>query len=321
MADPKRMKVNGINTEEETSWDRLQDRVLLEPFEYVCKIPGKKIRTKLIQAFNLWLQISDEKLGQIGEVVEMLHNASLMIDDIEDDSILRRGIPVAHKIYGVPHTINSANYVYFLGLQKALDLGHPEATRVFTEQLLELHKGQGMDIYWRDASICPTEDEYRKMVIQKTGGLFGLGVRLMQLFSDRSSTDLKPLLDNLGLFFQIRDDYANLCSKEYSDAKTFCEDLTEGKFSFLLLHGIQKNQQPESNQIRNIIRQRTTEVDVKKYCVQLLRRTGSFDYAADKLKSLKTEIEEQLNQLGGNAHLQKLMNDLASLYENDSEKK
>ena len=70
------------------------------------------------QAFNAWLQIPDEKREKIGEVVEMLHNASLMIDDIEDDSILRRGIPVAHKVYGVPHTINSANYVYFLGLQK-----------------------------------------------------------------------------------------------------------------------------------------------------------------------------------------------------------
>ena len=89
----------------------------------------------------------------------------------------------------------------------------------------------GMDIYWRDAFICPTEDEYRKMVKQKTGGLFGLGVRLMQLFSEKEpAADLKPLLDNLGLYFQIRDDYANLCSKEYSDAKTFCEDLTEGKF-------------------------------------------------------------------------------------------
>ena len=86
-----------------------------------------------------------------------------------------------------------------------------------------------MDIYWRDSYICPSEEEYRKMVIQKTGGLFGLGVRLMQLFSD-SEANYKPLLDNLGLFFQIRDDFANLCSKEYSDAKTFCEDLTEGKF-------------------------------------------------------------------------------------------
>lgn len=91
-----------------------------------------------------------------------------------------------------------------------------------------------MDIYWRDAFSCPSEGEYEKMVIQKTGGLFGLGVRLMQLFSTRHvGKDLKPLLDNLGLFFQIRDDYANLCSKEYSDAKTFCEDLTEGKFRYV----------------------------------------------------------------------------------------
>merc|ERR1739838_532716 len=145
------MKVNGLEdggdglkseereeaaTTEDDSWTRPQDRVLLEPFEYVCKIPGKKIRSKLMQAFNAWLQIPDEKREKIGEVVEMLHNASLMIDDIEDDSILRRGIPVAHKVYGVPHTINSANYVYFLGLQKALELGHADATRVFTEQLL-----------------------------------------------------------------------------------------------------------------------------------------------------------------------------------------
>lgn len=60
----------------------------------------------------------------------MLHNASLLIDDIEDNSNLRRGIPVAHNIYGVPQTINSANYVYFLGLEKVLQLDHPESTKV-----------------------------------------------------------------------------------------------------------------------------------------------------------------------------------------------
>jgi len=302
--------MNGKRREIEDSWKNLQDRVLLEPFEYVCKIPGKKIRTKLIQAFNLWLEIPDDKLEKIAEVVEMLHNASLMIDDIEDNSILRRGIPVAHKIYGVPHTINSANYIYFLGLQKVLGLDHPEATTIFTDQLLELHKGQGMDIYWRDSFICPTEEEYSKMVIQKTGGLFGLAVSLMQLFS-KHTFDFHELLDNLGLFFQIRDDYSNLGSKEYSDAKTYCEDLTEGKFSFLLIHGIRKGQVPESNQIMNIIRQRTTDVDVKKYCVQLLRKTDSFLYTASKLNNLKITIDDQIKGFGGNSHLEKLMNDLA----------
>jgi len=61
----------------------------------------------------------------------MLHNASLLIDDIQDNSKLRRGSPVAHSIYGVPLTINAANYVYFLAMQKALTLKHPDVTQIF----------------------------------------------------------------------------------------------------------------------------------------------------------------------------------------------
>src|SRR5260364_184134 len=106
----------------------------------------------------------------------MLHNASLLIDDIEDNSKLRRGFPVAHSIYGIPSVINSANYVYFLGLEKVLTLDHLDAVKLFTRQLLELHQGQGLDIYWRDNYTCPTEEEYKAMVLQKTGGLFGLAV-------------------------------------------------------------------------------------------------------------------------------------------------
>ena len=86
------------------------------------------------------------------------------IDDIQDNSILRRGIPVAHKIYGVASTINTANYVLFIGLNRVLNLNHPEGTRVYTEQMLELHRGQGMEIYWRDNYICPSVEEYKEMV-------------------------------------------------------------------------------------------------------------------------------------------------------------
>ena len=80
--------------------------------------------------------------------------------------------------------ISSANYVYFLGLEKVLTLDHPDAVKLFTRQLLELHQGQGLDIYWRDTYTCPTEEEYKAMVLQKTGGLFGLAVGIMRLFSD-----------------------------------------------------------------------------------------------------------------------------------------
>ncbi|MPC20592.1 Geranylgeranyl pyrophosphate synthase [Portunus trituberculatus] len=172
------------------------------------------------------------------------------IDDIEDNSVLRRGIPVAHSIYGVASTINAANYVYFLGLEKVLALEHPQATQVFCEQLLELHRGQGMEIYWRDSFTCPSEEEYRQMTIRKTGGLFGLAIRLMQLFSN-SREDYSTITGILGLYFQIRDDYANLCMKEYSDSKSYCEDLTEGKFSFPVIHAI--NTKPDDQQVISIL--------------------------------------------------------------------
>ncbi|XP_073416239.1 geranylgeranyl pyrophosphate synthase isoform X1 [Dendrobates tinctorius] len=249
------------------------------------------------------------------EVTEMLHNASLLIDDIEDNSKLRRGFPVAHSIYGVPSVINSANYVYFLGLEKVLTLNHPQAVHVFTQQLLELHRGQGLDIYWRDTYTCPTEAEYKAMVLQKTGGLFGLAIGLMQLFSSYDK-DLKPLLNTLGLFFQIRDDYANLHSKEYSENKSFCEDLTEGKFSFPTIHAIWSR--PESTQVQNILRQRTENVDIKKYCVHYLEKVGSFEYTKQTLRELENEAYGHIRSLGGNPELVSIIEQLSSMYKNPS---
>lgn len=90
------------------------------------------------------------------------------LDDIQDNSILRRGIPVAHAIYGIPSTINAANYVIFIALEKTLSLCHPDATQIYTEQLLELHRGQGMEIYWRDNFQCPSEDDYKEMTVKST---------------------------------------------------------------------------------------------------------------------------------------------------------
>ncbi|XP_051775332.1 geranylgeranyl pyrophosphate synthase isoform X1 [Erpetoichthys calabaricus] len=291
--------------------DEACERILLEPYKYLLQLPGKQVRSKLSQAFNHWLNVPEDKLQVIIEVTEMLHNASLLIDDIEDNSKLRRGFPVAHSIYGIPSVINSANYVYFLGLEKVLTLDHPEAVQVFTRQLLELHRGQGLDIYWRDTYTCPTEQEYKDMVLKKTGGLFGLAVGLMQLFSS-DRRDLKPLLNTMGLFFQIRDDYANLLSKEYSENKSFCEDLTEGKFSFPTIHAIWSR--PDSTQVQNILRQRTENVDIKRYCVDYLEKIGSFAYTRQTLEKLEAEAYKQIEDLGGNPQLEALMQQLSKLF-------
>ena len=217
------------------------------------------------------------------------------MDDIEDNSKLRRGIPVAHSIYGIPHTLNTANYVYILALEKCRNLGNLEALDVFIDELLNLHRGQGQDILWRDTLTCPTEEQYIKMVKDKTGGLFRLAVGLMKAFNNGCKLDFNPLLNKLAIYFQIRDDYMNLVSKDYHDHKSFCEDLTEGKFSFPIIWHQSKT---HDNRLLNILKQRTEDVDVK-HAVEYLYKIGSMKYTYDKVVTLKTEIYEIIEGLGG----------------------
>jgi len=287
------------------------EEVLFEPYEYIIQNPGKDIRTLLINAFNHWLKVPDDKLEVVKEVTKLLHNASLLVDDIQDNSKLRRGNPVAHAVFGVATTINSANYIYFHCLEKVLSLGDPRAVSVFTSQLLELHRGQGMDIYWRDAVVCPSEDQYKQMVLRKTGGLFGLAVELMQLYSD-CTLDFKPLLDILGLHFQIRDDYANLLSDEYAVNKSFAEDFTEGKFSFPIIHSITAT--PKKHTVINILRQRTEDDGLKRFAVSCIRDTGSFEYTERVLRDLETSGLAEITRLGGNSILVGLFKKLGAIY-------
>lgn len=143
------------------------------------------------------------------------------IDDIQDGSDLRRGSPAAHRVFGDAQTINSANYAYFLAQKELLQLRNPwKAFQIFNDELLNLHRGQGMELFWRDTLTVPTVEQYLQMISNKTGGLFRLAVRLMQSVNP-SDHDILPLTELLGLIFQIRDDYRNLCSDEVCDISCF----------------------------------------------------------------------------------------------------
>ncbi|PFH50504.1 hypothetical protein AMATHDRAFT_60906 [Amanita thiersii Skay4041] len=294
---------------EDPTWDSTNEAALLEPFSYINSHPGKDIRRKLIEAFNIWLNVPADKLSIIANVVNMLHNASLMVDDIEDDSQLRRGHPVAHKIYGVPQTINTANYVYFLAYQELFALRDNSTVpmdldRIVTAELLSLHRGQGLEILWRDSLHCPTEEEYISMVNQKTGGLLRIGIKLMiACATTNRDIDYVTLVNLIGVFFQIRDDYMNLQSTEYTNNKGFAEDLTEGKFSFPIVHGIQADR--TNRQILNVLQKRPSTPTLKIHTIEYLRkRTRSFNYTMTVLTTLERQVRDEIARLGGNRGLE-----------------
>ncbi|KAF2129171.1 geranylgeranyl pyrophosphate synthetase [Dothidotthia symphoricarpi CBS 119687] len=283
------------STTDQSQWTEDKEQILLGPYEYIANQPGKDLRSQFISAFNMWLNVPGKSLEVIIGVIKMLHNASLLVDDVEDFSVLRRGIPVANSIFGIAQTINSANYVYFRALSELASLDNPELLKIFTSELLNLHRGQGLDLYWRDSLICPSECEYMEMVDYKTGGLFRLAVRLMQAQS-QIPIDCSPLVTTIGQMFQILDDYLNLSSTgDYSALKGFCEDLTEGKFSFPMIHAIRAD--PSNHVLINILRLRTTDQEVKKYALGYIESVGSLKYSEDVIKGLKEKAEHLIDDI------------------------
>ncbi|KAG1839915.1 isoprenoid synthase domain-containing protein [Suillus subalutaceus] len=304
----------------DSQWSQANESLILEPFTYISSKPGKGVRTLLLEAFNIWLAVPCDQFKIIDRVVQMLHNASLMIDDIEDDAQLRRGQPVTHKIYGVPQTINTANYVYFLAYRELAKLrrqcedggetrvgGAKDLDLIVTEELLNLHRGQGMEILWRDLLQCPTLEEYTYMVNNKTGGGFRMPVKLMMALATKNlDVDFIPLVNIIGVYFQIRDDYMNLQSTEYNDNKGFAEDLTEGKFSFPIVHGVRTDDQ--NKVVTSVLQKRPTTPTLKHHAIDYLRtKTKSFDYTLVVMQSLEQQAREEIARLGGNPKLEMML--------------
>ncbi|GLE06483.1 hypothetical protein PINS_up015730 [Pythium insidiosum] len=252
----------------------------MEPYAYIRGLPGRTSAVTWSTPFSCGWQAPESDVEAIKSIVDELHNASLLIDDIEDSSELRRGKPVAHAIYGVPATINCANYVYFLSLQRCAALKNERAMQVYIAEMLRLHQGQGLDIYWARSSRV--SDRRR---VHHHGRAFSA-----------CDTDFTPLLNALAVYFQIRDDYINLLDEAYMENKSFCEDLTEGKFSYPLILAIRADE--EDTRLINILKQRTKNVELKRYGG---RRTRA------KLDGLLATIQQEIARLGGNPMLEKIV--------------
>lgn len=132
------------------------------------------------------------------------------------------------------------------------------------------------------------------LILNTIGHIRTLAAQLTRI---RNHRDCVPLCNTISLLFQVLDDYSNLRSASYTLSKGFAEDLTEGKFSFPVLHAIRAD--PNDRVLVSILRQRTTDEDVKRYAVAEMEARGSFRYTRDVLRRLNRRAAELVDELDG----------------------
>ncbi|RMF47839.1 MAG: polyprenyl synthetase family protein, partial [Anaerolineae bacterium] len=177
--------------------------------------------------------------------VELLHNFSLIHDDIEDDSPLRRGRPTVWKLWGIPQAINTGDTMFTLANLAVLELALPpertlQAARIFQRTCLRLTQGQFLDISYEDERSLPLE-AYWPMVGGKTAALLAACTELGALCAEASpeaQEAYREFGEKLGLAFQALDDELGIWGDEALMGKSAASDLLEGKKSLPVLYGL-----------------------------------------------------------------------------------
>jgi len=194
---------------------------LFEPALDVLSKPGKEFRSRILEcAWELAGGRRGDQPQELSYLVELLHMGSLVIDDIEDDSELRRGQRTLHRRYGVPIALNTGNLFYFLPLSilSRLNLPPQVALAMFadiSEALVLSHQGQALDLATRVTQV--RQSEMRQMVTNSTRMKTGMLMRLAALLGARAAgadEDRLTLLGNLGadvgMALQMLDDWSGI---------------------------------------------------------------------------------------------------------------
>lgn len=253
---------------------------------------GKLLRSSLcLAATRAWGGDTDDALDTAASI-ELLHNALLVHDDVEDDSLERRGAPTLHRLHGVPLAVNAGDALGLLALRplraNAARLGRHLARRIVdeTERVAwESAEGQALELGWQhERRTDITEADYLGMVMQKTCWLTTIHpLRAGCLIGARGAAPLEPLI-RLGFFFgaafQIQDDILNL-EPGPAYGKEIDGDLREGKRTLMLVHALAHAAPAESARLRRFIaaeRGDRSELEVR-WVHRLLQRTGSIQHA------------------------------------------
>lgn len=279
---------------------------LYSPLKYVLNSGGKRIRPILIIFCCEAAGGNPEDALNAGVAIEMLHNFTLVHDDIMDNADTRRGIPTVHKkwnenvaILTGDHLIGMA-YSYLLKTKSdRLD----EIVKTFTEGIIEVCEGQSFDKEFEERKNV-TSDEYLMMISKKTAKMLETSAVVGALIGNGGKVLLENIRNyaaNIGLAFQIQDDLLDITADETEFGKKIGGDLVEGKKTYLLLKAMESvSGESDKSKILNIVNKNGLNADDTDKISEIKNiyiKYGIIDSAQKEIEKYTKLADKYLNTL------------------------
>ncbi|MGV8944474.1 polyprenyl synthetase family protein [Thermomonas sp.] len=271
--------------------------------EYIIGAGGKRLRPMLLLLAAGALGHRGPDTHQLAAVVEFIHTATLLHDDVVDESDLRRGRSTANAVWGNAASVLVGDFLYSRSFQLMVELDQLEVMRILADTTNTIAEGEVLQLlHVRN----PNTDEaaYLRVIERKTAVLFAAATRLGALLAgaDASTCDAMHTYGlHLGYAFQIADDVLDYASDAVTLGKNLGDDLGEGKATLPLIHAMQHSDAATQTVLREAIQHGDTAAMPQ--VLAAIEFCGSLDYSRARAQQHASDAEAALSALADNEHV------------------
>ncbi|MEM3579396.1 MAG: polyprenyl synthetase family protein [Candidatus Bathyarchaeia archaeon] len=287
------------------------NKAIAEPIWEFLDRGGKRWRPTLFLLICEALGKNSEDYVDYAIIPEVIHNGTLMIDDIEDASEYRRGKPCTYKIYGLDVAVNAGNAMYYLPLLPLMEnrkkIGAEKLAKIYEiygQEMINLSLGQAMDIAWHKGLANAdqvSEEDYLQMCAYKTGTLARMAAKIAAVLADADKKLIEKLgffAESIGVAFQIQDDILDLTGEEFVEKKGGRgQDITEGKRTLIVIHTLKIADIKDKKRLIEILRMHTSDQKLKDEAIAIMQKYNSIDYAKNFARKIVKESWENVEKL------------------------
>jgi geranylgeranyl diphosphate synthase type I len=287
------------------------NKAVAEPIWEFLDRGGKRWRPALFLLICEALGKNSADYLDFAIIPEVIHNGTLIIDDIEDASELRRGKPCTYKLYGVDIAVNAGNTMYYLPLLPLMEKKaaiQPEKLRdlyeVYVQEMINLSMGQAMDIAWHRGIASAdnlTEEDYLQMCAYKTGTLARMAAKLAAVLAGANKELVEKLgryAESIGVAFQMQDDVLDLTGKEFARKKGGVgQDITEGKRTLMVIYTLKKANAADRKRLLQILSMHTPEQTLRDEAISIMQKYKAIEYVKFKAAHIVEESWKEVEKL------------------------
>lgn len=244
---------------------------------------GKRIRPALLLLACKLLGYTGPGAVRLGAVVEIVHTATLVHDDIIDEAEIRRGRPSANTTWGNSRCVLAGDWLYMQAFKIALQERNLKVLDVLIDLTQQMVEGELLQM--EKLGKCVSLQEHFDLIFRKTACLFATSMRLGAILGGASEEEERRLEEygrNLGMAFQIVDDVLDLTASEEILGKPVASDLREGKVTMAVIHSLERCTPEERHEVETVLQERAFNSVSYQQIMQMLERYGSIDAANAK---------------------------------------